>query len=919
MSNLDLELRSDSQTTYSWATRAQQPSLDASGASSDDKQAIFATQPPAQELEAAAQLSSFASSEDPTSIQVPSHHPAAFESIATMDPYDPEGLPGSQDGFGDMAIFDANASQIPASSIEGDGRKHKRDKKHKHKKSKKDKHGDLDATPDLPVDDAQEPSVAERSLDVDEEARALAEQLGSMPSPTQPKRKRSSADGSGGKRKKKKTRSIDATPDDVIEEDGEDDERIPATSSGAQAEPDADIAATMDLEDASVQPQGNEMDVASLAIEAFNEHMNGHANGVNNAVDYEVPTAVMEEPMPVPSTEPQAAEALDTSPKQHRSAKSKKAKPTFFEQPTAELAPEDDDVGKDAMWDMPSPSAAAPKPRRAKPSSKKGKGRQKLAHSMHGASDGEDGEAAPRPRRAKAEGFVQGRFSDLELDGIRQAVEQYRDDSGKTQHEVNEMIHAPGGTTAGEEHRQLWDMIFEKCPDRYRQKIINVTRKNFHNFVARGTWTPEQEAELRYLIDIHGTKWSQIAGLINRHPEDIRDRYRNYIVCGDRQRKDAWTEEEESRLTQYFIEAAEAIDDLRRSQPDRELLKKSYEELIDWQNISERMDRTRSRLQCITKWKAMNLKTNGKDKVQALQPNSQITFKLEKARRQLHDMPETERYRLVLAIQGTAAGTESKIPWQKLIDKQFRTRYKRPTQFLLWTRLKQTIPGHESKTVRDIAQELVHRYEQDGSLPAVDDDSMYDVHEERELLSRLSSTGGAMAHPSTQHDPNQLSAEFVMNSDDEGPAGAPTAAPEPTLAQEMQIDPALIAAAAVEPLEAAASLQAAQALAAATMETPQKKPKKVKKAKKSAVEPSQDPIEDLSQVPMEQEALPEATLVDDEIDESQLRGKKKRSGKFKSSEHKDAALETGLPLEPASDSVMDDMEDVPARVSPNLA
>jgi hypothetical protein len=459
-------------------------------------------------------------------------------------------------------------------------------------------------------------------------------------------------------------------------------------------------------------------------------------------------------------------------------------------------------------------------------------------------------------------------------------------------------------------------MIFEKCPDRYRQKIINVTRKNFHNFVARGTWTPEQEAELRYLIDIHGTKWSQIAGLINRHPEDIRDRYRNYIVCGDRQRKDAWTEEEESRLTQYFIEAAEAIDDLRRSQPDRELLKKSYEELIDWQNISERMDRTRSRLQCITKWKAMNLKTNGKDKVQSLQPNSQITFKLEKARRQLHDMPETERYRLVLAIQGTAAGTESKIPWQKLIDKQFRTKYKRPTQYLLWTRLKQTVPGHDSKTVRDIAQELIHRYEQDGGLPSVDDDSLYDVQEERELLSRLSSTGGAMAHPSSQNDPNQLSAEFVMNSDDEGPAGAASVA---TLAQEMQIDPALIAAAAVEPLAAADAFEAAQALEAATMEAPQKKSKKSKKGKKSAIEPSQDPIEDLSQEPMDPAALPEVTVVDDEIDESQLRGKKKRSGKFKSSDDKDASLEPNLPLEPASDGVMDDMEDVPARVSPSPA
>jgi hypothetical protein len=135
----------------------------------------------------------------------------------------------------------------------------------------------------------------------------------------------------------------------------------------------------------------------------------------------------------------------------------------------------------------------------------------------------------------------------------------------------------------------------------------------------------------------------------------------------------------------------------------------------------------------------------------------------------------------------------------------------------------------------------------------------------------------------------------------------------------MQIDPALIAAAAVEPLAAADAFEAAQALEAATMEAPQKKSKKSKKGKKSAIEPSQDPIEDLSQEPMDPAALPEVTVVDDEIDESQLRGKKKRSGKFKSSDDKDASLEPNLPLEPASDSVMDDMEDVPARVSPSPA
>lgn len=194
------------------------------------------------------------------------------------------------------------------------------------------------------------------------------------------------------------------------------------------------------------------------------------------------------------------------------------------------------------------------------------------------------------------------------------------------------MVHAPGGTTAGDEHAQLWVRIFAECPDRHRQKLINITRKKFHNFVARGTWTAEQDAELNELISVHGTKWSKIAALINRHPEDLRDRYRNYLVCGPYQRKDAWDEAEEARLTQYVIDAMEAIDELRGSEPNHHLLTRSYEELIDWQNISERMDRTRSRLQCITKWKSLNVRVNGKDKLLSGEPDAQISFRLEKAR-----------------------------------------------------------------------------------------------------------------------------------------------------------------------------------------------------------------------------------------------------------------------------------------------
>lgn len=483
---------------------------------------------------------------------------------------------------------------------------------------------------------------------------------------------------------------------------------------------------------------------------------------------------------------------------------------------------------------------------------------------------------------------------------------------------MKQMIQAAGGTTAGEEHAQMWNSIFAEVPDRYRQKVINTCRKRFHNFVARAKWTPEQDQELRDLIEKHSRpnqmNWSVIAGLINRHPEDVRDRYRNYLVCGEAQRKDAWTEEEEQRLTQFIIEAMTQIDEMRRLQPSRELLKKTDEELIDWQYISECMGRTRSRLQCITKWRSMNLRTHPKDKLASKDPNNNISFRLEKARRQLQDMPDEERYRLVIAIQATAVSTDAKIPWQKLIDKQFRNRYARATQALLWYRLKQTVPDHGNKTVRDIAQELVQHYNMHGSLPAVDDDNQYDVQNESEVLSALSSTGGSARGPRKSTE-GPISEEQILNSDVEDQSEMQVG--EPPAAHEM-IDPALIAVAAEGAQEAAL----AAALDVPLPETPMPKPAKKtytrRKNAKKAVEPSQDPIEDDSQ---ELPTLPtEPTGDDDNIEEATGRSTKKTPGKFKPSKAgkestKKEKTSSASAVADGSDSVMDDMEDLPARVA----
>ena len=437
------------------------------------------------------------------------------------------------------------------------------------------------------------------------------------------------------------------------------------------------------------------------------------------------------------------------------------------------------------------------------------------------------------------------------------------------------MIQAPGGTAAGEAHAQLWVRIFAECPDRHRQKVINITRKKFHNFVARGTWTLEQDAELSELINTHGPKWSYIAGLINRHPEDIRDRYRNYLVCGSSQKKEAWDEEEESRLTTYVLSAMRAIDEIRQQQPSRKLLQKTYEELIDWQNISEQMDRTRSRLQCITKWKSMNMKMHSKDKLVSGEPDSQISFRLEKARRQIDDMPEEEKFRLVLAIQGTAVGTEAKIPWQKLVDKQYRNKWHRTTQALLWHRLKSSVPDWQKKTVRDCAGYLVERYNQTSELPNVAGEG-FDDDEEMEVIASV--PAGARGSQGQDGISSSMVDEADL-ADDE-----PREAAEP---EEMQIDPAL----SEVPRSAKKATPAKRTLNG-------KRPSSGKRPRKPA-----EPIEEDAG---EAEAADDQNGDGSEIDESKHRKKRKTPSKFKKGQKN-----TDL----SSDSVMDDMEDLPSRVA----
>ncbi|KAI8958022.1 hypothetical protein F5Y11DRAFT_55815 [Daldinia sp. FL1419] len=334
------------------------------------------------------------------------------------------------------------------------------------------------------------------------------------------------------------------------------------------------------------------------------------------------------------------------------------------------------------------------------------------------------------PKNTRPHELVTGQFSEFELRNITQAVERWRVDHGLSQIEVNDLIQGNPREVGSQE---FWARVVATCPNRRRQKVINQCRRKFHNFVARGAWTAEQHAELKAMWEMHGSKYALIGKLINRHPEDVRDRIRNYVVCGESRRVDPWTYEEEDKLRSIISEAIQTIQENREQ--GRIISNEANEDLIDWQKVSERMARTRSRLQCIQKWKLMHKQIQ--DGVGSIDggENLPIPDIIQNARDEAAELSNRERYSIVKAIRSFDVNADGRIPWAKVRTKQLGSRWTRPTIILAWYRLKHTVPDHDIMTVPEITKQLSVRYHETRELDYPDSEE-YDADAEYDELER---------------------------------------------------------------------------------------------------------------------------------------------------------------------------------------
>ena len=385
--------------------------------------------------------------------------------------------------FGDLEMFDSNASQAMQSSAPAAimsteppsserTKKSKRDKKHK-KDKKKHRSGSEAERSSAPAE-AEEDALETDTLDATAEAPAAEAPVAEEDDQTRLNKKRkhrSSSEGKGRKKQRSHSEADNAETQEDIAADGDAEDTFLTKHELSNAANDAIYENIVGEADTAGSPSADRLRrrsesrsrASSIAPAADEEQMNVDENGEPNAkqlngsaqmTDLEMGDVAQQaadamdlasEQAQHPSTDPANAEELQTTPasNKRRSGRAKKAKPTYFEQPPVIDDNNDNDDDSDGVDNLPSPSAITPRPRnRTKQSSRtskpKKKKAEKLSHSMRGGpDDGYDADGNRRTLKPSTGIFTQGRFSDEELALISKAVEDFRVDYKLTQPEVN--------------------------------------------------------------------------------------------------------------------------------------------------------------------------------------------------------------------------------------------------------------------------------------------------------------------------------------------------------------------------------------------------------------------------------------------------------------------------------------------------
>lgn len=428
-----------------------------------------------------------------------------------------------------------------------------------------------------------------------------------------------------------------------------------------------------------------------------------------------------------------------------------------------------------------------------------------------------------------------GMFRDDEIRTLEKFRNRYCEEEGIGKQRFNELIHT--NVRGRNEVKRLYNAIYDEIPYRTRQSVLRFCRRHFHNYAIRGAWTAADDENLRDAVAKKGTSWKAVGTILDRFPEDCRDRYRNYIINSEKRNTDTWTENEVRNLVKAVDdcmrllrgERARAKEDeyegreIPESEPESDQEVRDLK-LINWQIVSDRMGGTRSRLQCAYKFN--HLKTADRDyymsTIRWLETGNGFTsnaeskhsepWRLRRSMRKLRNMRTGDKYDFLQLFANCDAASESNIPWRSLGSEAFRKRWKNMDMKAALEVFKKQVPGSERMDYQEVINRVYTKLMAE-SPGGFDDRWDPEVHDdintvEKECRKQKSSTQEMVQSEQRQEQNKQQSGRYrklksamLVDSDDDDDDDEEVEEAEASKDHEIRVDGDKSGTTMDEPLE----------------------------------------------------------------------------------------------------------------------
>lgn len=353
-----------------------------------------------------------------------------------------------------------------------------------------------------------------------------------------------------------------------------------------------------------------------------------------------------------------------------------------------------------------------------------------------------------------------GPFTATEVGRMDLAVRMFRDELGLSEIDFNNLVQARD--RYAEHAGELWNALSEALPHRLRKAIQNTCRRRYHNFDQRGKFTEEDDEMLKELMITHPAKWTYIGAMLDRLPDDCKDRWRNYVTCGDNRVTDYWTQGEEIELERAVNECKDAIVEdarLKAEENDEPFVFPDWQGLLNFATISEKMGRKRSRIQCYQHYKAKQKREESHrgsvDESNTVSGSPKANRRTAIALGNYHRMLVGDKLEILQSILQTDTFDEEFIPWKKIKEFTPDRRWTTRDRKVAFEKMKALVTRKEDmgETVKALIRYFTKRYPD--SLG-----DFYDAPESKKVprLSRRSTVG---------KDKLPRSAEYLEGSEDD--------------------------------------------------------------------------------------------------------------------------------------------------------